>query len=295
MTANPSHPPSVIQAARRLILDRHLLVPGQHVLVAVSGGPDSQALLSVLAHLASDLHISLSACGVDHGLRAEAPDELLLSRQLCDQFNVPMTTVKIHVPEGGNLMERARDARFEALQRVASDLGCQRIALGHHADDRAETVLLRMLRGAGPHGLAVMPARSGIRIRPLLSVRKREIYAYLKRHAIPFALAPSNRSSRFLRVRVRTEVLPLLEQLSPNVVQHLWNLAEDLTVEHQSSDLRPLGRSHLQAIARAIRSGNTRALISLPTGVVAHLSEDQKHLVLDEPTHHRGSQPTKPA
>jgi tRNA(Ile)-lysidine synthase len=101
-------------------------------------------------------------------------------------------------------------------------------ATGHHAEDRAETLLIRILRGTGPAGLGVLPPRAGNRIRPLYRARRADIDAHLRRHRIPFSLDPSNADPRFLRTRVRQEVLPLLESMSPRVVDHLCRLADDL-------------------------------------------------------------------
>jgi tRNA(Ile)-lysidine synthase len=105
-------------------------------------------------------------------------------------------------------------------------VGADRIATGHHADDRAETLLIRLLRGTGPVGLAVLPPRDGDRIRPFYRARRADVDAHVSRHHIPHAIDPSNRDPRFLRARVRHELLPVLERLSPRVVEHLCSLAD---------------------------------------------------------------------
>jgi tRNA(Ile)-lysidine synthase len=106
-------------------------------------------------------------------------------------------------------------------------VGAGRIATGHHADDRAETLLMRLLRGTGARGLAVLQPLEGDRIRPLLRARRVDIDGHIARHRVPHAIDPSNRDPRFLRARVRMELLPELERLSPRIVEHLCALADD--------------------------------------------------------------------
>ena len=128
---------------------------------------------------------------------------------------------------GGNLQARARDARWEALRTAASRLGADRIATGHHADDRAETVLLRILRGTTTRGLGVLPPHDGDRIRPFFRARRGDIDGHIARHHVPYAVDPSNADPRFARTRVRIEVLPLLERVTPRIVEHRCSLADD--------------------------------------------------------------------
>jgi tRNA(Ile)-lysidine synthase len=196
------------------------------VLVAVSGGPDSMALLHVLALLRARLAFGLFAHGVDHGLRPAASAELDLAADLARSLEVPFSRSRVSLSPGGNLQARARTVRWEALRTAASRTGADRIATGHHADDRAETVLMRILRGTGPRGLAALPPVDGDRIRPFYRARRADIDAHVARHALPHAIDPSNRDPRFLRSRVRHEVLPMLEGLSPRVVEHLCALAD---------------------------------------------------------------------
>jgi tRNA(Ile)-lysidine synthase len=117
------------------------------------------------------------------------------------------------------------------LRTAASRASADRIATGHHADDRAETLLMRLLRGTGPGGLAVLPPRDGDRIRPMIRARRVDIDAHVARHRIPHALDPSNDSPRYLRTRVRRELIPQLLRLSPRVVEHLCALADGAAVE----------------------------------------------------------------
>jgi tRNA(Ile)-lysidine synthase len=221
-----SHPPTLITLARTALRDAALVPRGARVLVAVSGGPDSMALLHVLGLLRARLAFGLFAHAVDHGLRPAAVAELDLAGEFARQLDVPFTRSCVRLAPGGNLQARARTVRWEALRTAASCAGADRIATGHHADDRAETVLMRILRGTGPEGLAALPPLDGERIRPFYRARRADIDAHVARHSVPHALDPSNRDPRFLRARLRTEVLPVLQRVSPRVVEHLCDLAD---------------------------------------------------------------------
>jgi tRNA(Ile)-lysidine synthase len=224
-----THPPTLITLARAS-LRAHALIPrGSSVLVAVSGGPDSMALLHVLALLRGRLAFGLFAHGVDHGLRPSSSMELDLAERFAASLDVPFGRTRVLVGPGGNLQARARTARWEALRAASSHVGADRIATGHHADDRAETVLIRILRGTSARGLRVLPPHQGDRIRPFVYARRSDVDAHVARHRVPHAIDPSNRDPRFLRTRVRYEAIPALECLSPRVVEHFCRLADDLS------------------------------------------------------------------
>jgi len=232
------------------------------------------ALLDVLARLAPKLGLALSAHGVDHGLRTDAAAELDLAEQHAERLGVPFGRTRVAVAPGGNLQARARSARYAALEEAQRAAGAHLLATAHHADDRAETVLLRLLRGAGPRGLAVLPARAGERIRPFVRARKTDVLAHLGRHGVRFAQDPSNRDRRHQRVRVREELLPLLAELSPGIVEHLNALADAL-LEGPTAELDvgpiPLGRAHRRLLARAVSQRKREARIPLPGGRVLGL------------------------
>ncbi len=149
---------------------------------------------------------------------------------------MPFLRRAVVVPPGAGIPAKARRARLVALGEAARSVGASAIALGHTADDRAETVLLRILRGAGPRGLAVMPPRSPHPfpadgafvelVRPLLAARRGDVLAHVARHGIDVAHDPTNDDRAHPRVRLRREVLPRLEELSPAVVRHLNRVAD---------------------------------------------------------------------
>jgi tRNA(Ile)-lysidine synthase len=291
-----SHPPTLLKIAERTIVEEHLFEAGDFVLVAVSGGPDSMALLHVLAKLAPRVGAYVAAHGVDHGLRAAAAGELALAERFARELGVPFSTSRVEVRPGPNLMARAREARYAALEaalrRWADDEratgAALRIATGHHADDRAETVLIRLLRGTGPAGLAVLPPRSEYLIRPLVRARRTDIVAHVERHRIPHAQDPTNRDPRFLRTRVRHELLPLLVDLSPRIVEHLCELADAASARGSADEPRVpeslegfrLGRAQRTELARALKNRNRAARVPLAGGRIAAVDLFSRRIVL---------------
>jgi tRNA(Ile)-lysidine synthase len=203
-----------------------MLTGGETVLVAVSGGADSVALLHLLLTLAPELSLSLHVLHVDHGLRSDSDRDAAFVCGLAARLGVPADVARVTVPHGGSLEAAARAERYAALDAHARRLGARRIALGHTADDQAETVLMRMLGGAGVRGLAGMPAVRGRVIRPLIETRRADLVALLQAAGLPWIEDPSNRDPRFLRNRIRHELLPLLSgSYNPDLVASLDRLA----------------------------------------------------------------------
>jgi tRNA(Ile)-lysidine synthase len=206
----------------------HLCERGERLIVAVSGGPDSMALLHLLWEARERLGVTLEVAGVDHGLRPEAARELDIVEARASALDLPFLRLPVDVAgqrRGGSLQDAARRARLGALEALAATRGAQRIALGHQADDQAETVLFRIVRGTGLAGLQGIPYSRGPFIRPLLDVRRAEILRYLHRRSIPFVTDPSNADLRFSRARIRHRVLPLLAEENPRLVEALVALA----------------------------------------------------------------------
>jgi tRNA(Ile)-lysidine synthase len=267
-----SHPPTLLTLAERTLRRECGLSRGEGILIAVSGGPDSQALLHVLARLGPRLGLQIFAHGVDHGLRPEAGSELELARRLARSLGVPFTASRVELAPGGNLMARAREARYRALGQQAERRGAAFIATAHHADDRAETLLMRLLRGTSVAGLGVLPPRSGNRLRPFVRARRRDVLAHLGRHEVPYAVDPSNSDRRFLRVRVRLEVLPSLEELSPAIVDNLTALADEIALgpvpalSDAGGAPIALGRAQRRALRELAATRSRRARVLLPGG-----------------------------
>ncbi|HEY2902277.1 MAG TPA: tRNA lysidine(34) synthetase TilS, partial [Polyangia bacterium] len=206
----------MLSSVWKTIRREQLFAAGDRVLVAVSGGPDSMALLAVLWELAPRLALRLEVATVDHGLRPEAAVEAALVAERAAALELPFHRLAVDVPGAraggrprGSLQSVARTLRLQALEDLAARLGGARVALGHHADDQAETILFRILRGTGVRGLRGIPYQRGVFIRPLLDVRRTAIEAYVKRRSLPVVRDPSNMDSRFARTRLRHQILPL--------------------------------------------------------------------------------------
>jgi tRNA(Ile)-lysidine synthase len=236
-----------------------MLRGGEAVLVAVSGGPDSVALLDVLCALGESLGLALTVAHVHHGLRPEADAEADGVQRLCEHLGVPChverVTVRREAPWDG-LEAESRRARHAALERVARVVGAARIATGHTADDQAETVLMRLLQGAGPRGLGgIAPAR-GLLIRPLIETRRSAIEEYLRERGLAWAEDPSNRDPRFLRTRIRHDLLPFMAELTgASVVEALGRSAA--AARAVVADLEERARADLARLATRDGAGIT--------------------------------------
>ncbi len=267
-----SHPPTLLTRVKRVFASECRLERGAHILLGVSGGPDSMALLHVLAVLRRRFGFVLSAHGVDHGFRAAAVDELGVAREFSAGLGVPFTSSRLRLAPGGNLQARAREGRYVALRDAAALAGAHFIATAHQANDRAETVLLRLLRGAGVSGLGVLPPCSGDLVRPMIRASRADVETHLARHEVPHCQDPSNLDARFLRVRVRRELMPLLEELSPRIVRHLTSLADqalgEAPPELVDPDGRPvsLSRAQVAQLTHVLQRGSPAASVALSHG-----------------------------
>ncbi|MBE0466493.1 MAG: tRNA lysidine(34) synthetase TilS [Candidatus Desulforudis sp.] len=222
------------QARIKAYMLRHQMVsPGMRVLVGVSGGPDSVALLDVLSGLRDLLGISLAAAHLNHRLRGASADaDARYVRQLAEKLGVPCTVEACDVAayrqeHGLSIQVAAREVRHHFFERVARETGAVRVALGHQADDQVETILHHFLRGTGPAGLAgMLPVRPPF-IRPLLAVRRRDIEAYCRERGLDPRQDPSNIDPVYTRNRLRHNLVPLLEaEYNPNLVTTLLRLGE---------------------------------------------------------------------
>jgi tRNA(Ile)-lysidine synthase len=219
--------------------------PGDMVIAAVSGGPDSVCLLDALHQLSKDLEISLVVAHYNHGLREKEDEaETRLVHDMAVSLNLPFETGKADHLRGqdSSVEERAREARYGFLEGVRDKHMAGKIALGHTLNDQAETVLMRIIRGSGPPGLAgIPPVRGKGIIRPLIGVKREEIMDYLKARRLPYAFDSSNTDKRYLRNRIRLELLPMMQDYEPQVIDKLCRLAdiireEDLFIESMASD-----------------------------------------------------------
>lgn len=237
MKNGSNHPQATDPVLAALVRARSigLLPEGAGILVAVSGGPDSTALLHALVDQRAALGLGEVVAGhVDHGLRDESAAEAVSVARWCRGLGIRCWTTRVKVEAEGGLQAGARRARYEALETQRAAAGVGWIATGHTATDQAETVLLRLVRGTSVGGLgAIRPVRGRI-VRPLLACTREELGAYCQAHALRWLDDPANRSDSFLRARVRHEVIPLLqERLNPAVVSALARLAQSAQQEDE--------------------------------------------------------------
>ncbi len=207
------------------------------MVVAVSGGADSVALLDILSSM-PDLRLDLVVAHLDHGLRGtESDGDAAFVEQLAASYHLPCKIKRLDVKEISKLRklsleEAGRNARYEWFDEVAKDCSARAIALGHHADDQAETFLLRLFRGSGATGLASMRLQTFAGyVRPLLPLTRAEIQDYLERRGLSCRHDSSNDETVFLRNRIRHECLPYLRTFNPAMSERLINTAEALAAD----------------------------------------------------------------
>ena len=211
-----------------------MLSPGDQVIVALSGGRDSMALLHLLTSLGPELPIAVSAAHYNHNLRgAESQRDETFVRDYCRNHNIPLAVDSGDVAtyartKGLGLEEAARELRYEFLLSLSPTA---KIATAHNADDNLETLLMHLIRGTGLHGLGGIPPVRDRLIRPMLLVDRTQIDAYVAVHQIPYVDDSSNREDSFLRNRLRNHVLPLLRQENPGVSLAASRLSQELRQE----------------------------------------------------------------
>lgn len=249
---------SVLAKVLSLSSEHSLLTPGDTVVAAVSGGADSVALLDILLSL-SGLRLNIIVAHLNHSLRGDESDEderfvaeLAASRGLpfeCERADVRSLSLRDKL----SLEDAGRRARYDFFDRTAVRYGARSVALAHHADDQAETVLLRLLRGAGVTGLAAMsPRRDGRYVRPLLTLSRSEIEGYLHARKISFRVDSSNTDTVFTRNRIRHELIPALSRFNPEIARRLAVTADLLAADDEV--LEAVADASLKRTAREINA-----------------------------------------
>jgi len=218
-----------------------LVKASDRIVVRVSAGPDSIALLHVLARLTTDLNITLTAVYVNHGLRPEETlKEEKLLKEITAGLGVDCRIGSVNVKDTAfgrklSIEHAARILRYELLENIASEVQAQKIGVAHTADDQAEEILLRILRGTARKGMSGMQLMRDNRIiRPFLTIPKFRLLDYLDRYSIPYLEDSSNQENIYLRNRIRNDLLPYLaENYNPNIHQNLLRMANVLQDEEE--------------------------------------------------------------
>ncbi len=230
----------LIHTIERYIRQYCLMERGDTLLAAVSGGPDSTALLHILHQLSNKWEWRIAAAHLNHQFRGEESDrEAQQVEAFCVSLGIPCQMGMVDMPDiirhtGENAQTAAREERYAFLTAAAAKISANRLVTAHHADDQAETVLMRILRGTGPSGLTGIPLRRSLNdlelVRPLLRIYKAELVRYCLEKELPYAEDSSNRSRKYTRNRIRLDVIPALLTFNPQLPESLNRLA-DLMVE----------------------------------------------------------------
>jgi tRNA(Ile)-lysidine synthase len=208
-----------------------MLSGGETILIGFSGGPDSVCLVHILNRLRDSLKLDLHAIYIDHRLRpGETEKEISFCRDFCHALSVPFMTKSIEVKtyaaeEKLNKQEAARLLRYRIFEETVHEVNAHKIALGHTSDDQAETLLMRLFRGAGSAGLAgIPPVRKNI-IRPLIDIQRKEIEQYLVDEKVGFVTDSSNLKTDYMRNRIRLSLMPALKEFNPEIINTLSKTA----------------------------------------------------------------------
>jgi tRNA(Ile)-lysidine synthase len=276
-------------------IEHHLrtvgVYPGDTILVGVSGGSDSVCLLHLLKTVSERFPFKLHALHLDHGLRGEESlEDARFVERLANEWKIPVSIESISVSSLArqqkiSLQVAAREARYAFFKRIAEKLQCRWVALGHTADDQAETYLLRLLRGSGARGLsAISPLRKVQAahggeiyiIRPLLTARKKEVVSYLGRRVISYREDSSNPKQQYLRNRLRQQLIPLLNSYNPKLIETLCRTS-DLLREEQDF----LSTEATHALSRLKRAHSGSGIVLDRTGFLG-LHKALQRMVLRE-------------
>jgi tRNA(Ile)-lysidine synthase len=265
---------------------------GASILIGLSGGADSVALTCALVELRHRLGLKISAAHLNHRIRGDESDrDEEFVRAMCARLGIELIVERAEglgaSIAGANLEERAREVRLAFLSRAADRVGADFVALGHHRDDQAETVLMRLMRGAGAAGMAAMAERGpGRLIRPMLSISRAEIREYLDARAIPFVEDSSNSSRDILRNRIRADLIPMLERdYAPGLRGRLAEVADEMrsldelvvAIAERELDAMRIGGGALDvsgfgAVNRAVQGAVIRLFIAERMGTLRRIS-----------------------
>lgn len=224
---------SIIGKTRLFIQKNNLILPKEKIMVAVSGGADSVALLNILLKLKDELNCEISVCHFNHLLRGKASDrDETFVKEICKEKKLECVVGRAERAGQYKSEDKAREARYLFFEKILEEGRADKVALAHQQNDSAETVLLRLIRGTGLRGLRSIPASRQKFIRPLLNISRTEIEQYLSAERIAYCTDETNADTKFLRNKIRLEVLPALKRLNPNITATLAETARSISCDY---------------------------------------------------------------
>lgn len=281
-------------------IEKHALIePGDHLLIAVSGGIDSMALLNILLKLEDTFGYTVSVIHVNHGLRgADSDNDEHFVQKFCREKEIPFYSEKWSGPDKGeNLQEAARDFRYEVFLKTAESINANKIALAHNLDDQAETVLLNLFRGAGLDGLCGMSISKELKkpfylIRPLLDAPRSEIEAWVESEGVSYRNDITNDQTKYSRNFIRHEIVPLIKKINPGAIEAVSGMTLLLrkdeefiqktvakmyikVVVNEASSKVVFDRNIFLDMASAVRTRLLKHAYAKLTGSIAGINRDQ--------------------
>lgn len=259
----------VLEKVKETIQKQNMIESGDHILIAVSGGPDSMCLLDTMRRIQKEnlieLPFSIGVAHVNHGIREEAEKETKYVIEYCQKYNLTYFIKRVNVVELAKkekigLEEAGRKARYAFFEELIQEKKATKIAIAHNENDNVETIVMHLLRGSGPNGLKGMePIRDQKYIRPLLEVQRKEIEAYCNQERLEPKIDQSNLDNIYTRNKIRNQLIPMLErEFNPNIIETIERLSKILTEE----------QNYLEKIVHTIYSQIV-------------IEENQKEIILD--------------
>lgn len=261
----------ILNRVRAFAVRHALLAAGDRVVIGVSGGADSVCLLRMLTALRAELGLDLAVVHIDHGLRAESGEDARFVGELCDRLGVPFTLQKYDAAavareEKCSVEEAGRQLRYRAFEEKARELGANRIAVAHNADDNCETMLLNLFRGTGVRGLAGIPVRRGLVVRPLLCLERREIEEYMRVCGQEWRTDATNAEDHYTRNRIRHHIMPIAaSEINAGCAAHMCQTAEILA---ETEDY--LAQETRRALETCTATESDTSVIMLPAFLPFH-------------------------
>lgn len=277
---------NILKKVRTDIEEHRLFDRGDRVVVSLSGGADSMALLHVLRELQEELQLSLVVAHANHELRGEESErDARFVVEIAESLQIPheIQRLPLHVRHG-MIQAEARRLRYRFLEDVRTRYSAQKISTGHNADDQMETLLFRLLRGTGPAGLAGIYWKRGSIVRPLLGLWREEVRAFLETRSIPFIEDRTNREMVYRRNRIRHQVIPQMERIMGGAFRkNLWELAE--SAQEEEGIWHEIVRKEFQQHVRQERGEivfSVKRLRDLPSASVPRLLNEAYRRLLSE-------------